>query len=82
MPTVLLSHPSGSSADVYLNGTLKGTINFYASTTRNRRVLFVLNGVGGQNVVELRWRRAHSAGSTGYRLNLDGFNLPALNEKL
>jgi len=64
---------NGGIADVYLNGILKGSVNFYSSTTRNRRVLFTLNGLGGQNVVELRWRRAHSAGSTGYRLNLDGF---------
>src|SRR5439155_5779679 len=36
---------SSGKADIYLDGVLKGTIDLYSSTTHNRRVVFVLNGL-------------------------------------
>lgn len=68
----------GGQADLYLDGVYKGRIDFYASSTRTRRMIVVLNGLartasgGAAHQLEVRWVTSHNAASIGYRLYLDG----------
>jgi hypothetical protein len=74
-------------ADIYVDGKLMGTVDFYSASTRNdfqpsdRQVVFAINGLAdyarnwlGQAVphtMEVRWRAEHNPASSGFSLYLD-----------
>jgi hypothetical protein len=65
--------PDGGRAQVYVDGVLKRTIDFYSPTAKNRKVLFAVNGLtNSSHTIELRWITGHNPASTGTRLYLDG----------
>jgi hypothetical protein len=68
-----LQRSDGGRARIYVDGVLKGTVEFYSATAKNRQVLFTVNGLSdAAHTMEVRWINAHHASSTGYRLYLDG----------
>ncbi len=74
--------PDGGMADIYVDGKLMGTVDFYSASARNdRQVVFAVNGLAdyarnwlGQAVphtMEVRWRAEHNPASSGFNLYLD-----------
>lgn len=68
-----MQRPDGGRADVYVDGALIATVDFYSPAQLNRRVLFAVDGLSdGTHTLEVHWLEERDPSSSGYRLYLDG----------
>ena len=70
---VIMSAPNGGKADIFIDGVMKGTVDFYSPSPEFRKVVFVSGPLRfGSRTLEIRWRTDKNAASSGRNLFIDG----------
>jgi hypothetical protein len=60
-------------ADVYIDGTKVATVDLYASSTQDRKVVFSRSLAPGDHTLQIRVLGTKNASSSGRRMDVDAF---------